>query len=62
METMKQSVGEVAMITVGAEAFAADCLTLIDKVHATNEGIIITKDGEAIARLMPVAKGRDYSA
>ena len=41
------------MITVKASEFKAKCLKMIDDVAASGEGILITKNGKPMARLMP---------
>ena len=46
------------MRTIGAAQFKAQCLALLDEVD--NEGIIITKRGKPVAKLMPVVE--DYHA
>lgn len=40
--------------TVQASTFKARCLALIDEVAATGEGIVVTKRGKPVARLVPV--------
>lgn len=40
------------MKTIGAAEFKAKCLALLDEVDA--EGIIITKRGKPVAKLVPV--------
>lgn len=40
------------MKTIGAAEFKAKCLAILDEVDA--EGIIITKRGKPVARLVPV--------
>ena len=40
------------MKTIGAAEFKAHCLALLDEVDA--EGIIITKHGKAVAKLIPI--------
>jgi prevent-host-death family protein len=41
------------MKTIGAAEFKTRCLSLIDEVGP--EGLIITKHGKAVAKLLPVA-------
>ena len=40
------------MKTIGAAEFKAHCLALLDEVDA--EGIVITKHGKAVAKLIPI--------
>jgi prevent-host-death family protein len=40
--------------TIGASAFKARCLVLLDRVAKTGESLVITKRGKAVARLVPV--------
>jgi prevent-host-death family protein len=42
------------MRTIPAGEFKAKCLALMDEVQAHGEPILITKRGNAVARLMPV--------
>jgi prevent-host-death family protein len=46
----------VVMKTIGAAEFKAHCLRILDEVGP--EGIIITKRGKAVAKLMPVYEPR----
>jgi len=41
------------MKTIGATEFKQKCLALLDRVEP--EGIVITKHGKAVAKLVPVA-------
>jgi len=41
------------MQTIKASEFKAKCLHLMDVVNETNEGIIITKNGKPVSRLLP---------
>ncbi len=41
------------MKTVKASEFKAKCLSLMDEVAETGEGIIVTKNGKPVSRLMP---------
>ncbi|MBI3490442.1 MAG: type II toxin-antitoxin system Phd/YefM family antitoxin [Acidobacteria bacterium] len=45
------------MKKIGAAAFKAQCLTLLDEVGP--EGLIITKHGKPVARLVPMTGGPD---
>jgi prevent-host-death family protein len=40
--------------TIKASEFKAKCLKLMDEVAATGEALTITKNGKAIARLVPL--------
>ena len=44
--------------TIGAAAFKAHCLALIDKVRNKGESIVITKRGVPVAKLVPVDEHR----
>jgi prevent-host-death family protein len=44
----------IAMKTLPAGTFKAQCLALMDEVEATREPIVITKRGKPVARLVPV--------
>jgi prevent-host-death family protein len=44
--------------TVSATDFKARCLALLDDVHENGGELVITKRGEAVARLVPVASQR----
>ena len=46
------------MRTIGSAKFKEQCLSLIDRVDA--EGIVITKHGKPVARLVPVQMGSQY--
>jgi prevent-host-death family protein len=43
------------MKTIGAGAFKAKCLSLIDDIHANRGELIITKRGKPMAKLVPIA-------
>ena len=43
------------MKTIGAGAFKAKCLSIIDDVHANGRELIITKRGKPMAKLVPIA-------
>lgn len=49
------------MQTIQASEFKAKCLALMDKVAATGEGILITKNGKLVAELHPPASLRPKS-
>lgn len=49
------------MKTMGAGAFKAKCLALIDEVHANGGELIITKRGKPMAKLVPVAQEKKES-
>jgi prevent-host-death family protein len=40
--------------TIKASEFKAKCLKLMDRVAETGESVVITKNGQAVARLGPV--------
>lgn len=42
---------------IDADEFAARCRALVDEVAATGEAIVITDDGNPIARIEPVDEG-----
>lgn len=42
-------------LTIGAAKFKEQCLALIDALEP--EGIVITKHGRPVARLLPIASG-----
>ena len=44
------------MKSIGAGAFKAKCLSIIDDVHANGGELIITKRGKPMAKLVPVSK------
>jgi prevent-host-death family protein len=44
------------MKTIGAGAFKAKCLSIIDDIHANHGELIITKRGKPMAKLVPIAK------
>lgn len=53
--------GHSNMQTIQASEFKAKCLALMDKVAATGEGILITKNGKPVAELHPPASLRPKS-
>jgi prevent-host-death family protein len=42
------------MKTMAAGKFKAQCLKVMDRVNATREPVIITKNGRPVAKLVPV--------
>lgn len=46
------------MKSVPAAKFKANCLALMDKVHATGESLVITKHGKPVAKLVPAERER----
>jgi prevent-host-death family protein len=42
--------------TIGAAAFKARCLSLLDRVAETGESLVITKRGKAVARVVPARR------
>ncbi len=42
------------MKKIGAGAFKANCLAIMDEVQAKREAVVITKRGKAVAKLMPI--------
>jgi len=49
------------MKTIGAGAFKAKCLSIIDDVYANGGELIITKRGKPMARLIPIDKEKPDS-
>lgn len=45
---------------MSATEFKAKCLALLDEVRETGEGLLITKHGSPVARLVPVAGEAEY--
>lgn len=43
------------MKSINASEFKAKCLSLMDEVAQTGEGIVVTKNGKPVSRLMPVS-------
>ena len=43
--------------TIAVDEFEARCLELLDEVAETGEPLVITRRGQPIARLVPVADG-----
>ena len=49
------------MKTIAAGEFKARCLKIMDRVNATREPVLITKQGRPVAKLVPVdAKARGF--
>jgi prevent-host-death family protein len=44
----------IVTITIAAGEFKAKCLSLLDEVQSSRTGIVITKRGRPVARLVPV--------
>ena len=42
--------------TIGAAAFKAQCLAVLDRVDATGETVVVTKRGRAVAEVVPVRR------
>ena len=40
--------------SIAAGKFKAECLALLDRVAATGQGLIVTKRGKAVARVVPI--------
>lgn len=47
------------MKKIAAAAFKAQCLTLMEDVHATRRPLLITKRGKPMVKLVPVDEGKD---
>lgn len=48
----------MASKTIGAAAFKAECLRIMDEVARTGESVTITKRGRPVAELRPVRSKR----
>jgi prevent-host-death family protein len=48
----KQSAAKVEIVP--AAKFRANCLAFLDRVARTKRGIVVTKRGHAVARVLPV--------
>jgi prevent-host-death family protein len=46
----------MAIRTISASQFKAQCLAMLDQVAATGEEIVVTKRGQAVARVSPVTE------
>jgi prevent-host-death family protein len=44
----------IVKTTIAAGEFKAKCLSLLDQVQSSRTGIVITKRGRPVARLVPV--------
>lgn len=47
------------MKTIPAGAFKAQCLAIMDDVQARREGVLITKHGKPVAKLVPADEETD---
>lgn len=47
------------MKTIPAGTFKARCLAIMDEVQARREGVLITKHGKPVAKLVPADEGTD---
>jgi prevent-host-death family protein len=47
-------VTKAAIPTIGAGAFKARCLGILDEVQRTRKAVIVTKRGKPVARLVPI--------
>lgn len=47
------------MKTMAAGKFKVHCLAVTDEVQSKREGVIITKRGKPVAKLVPVGKEKD---
>jgi prevent-host-death family protein len=47
------------MKKMAAGAFKANCLAVMDEVHAKHETVVITKHGRPVAKLVPINTGTD---
>ncbi len=43
------------METIGISQFKAHALKVVDRVHRTREGVVITKRGKPVAQVLPVS-------
>jgi prevent-host-death family protein len=46
----------MAIRTISASQFKAQCLAMLDEVAATGEEIVVTKRGRAVVRVSPVSE------
>ena len=46
-------------VHIAAGEFKTKCLKLLDEVERTGEGLVITKRGRPVARLVPMPGARD---
>ena len=49
------------MKTIGAAEFKATCLDVLDKVAETGLGVIVTKRGKPVARIVPLVNRPDQA-
>ena len=47
------------MKTIAAGAFNATCLAVMDEVQKKRQGVVITKNGKPVAKLVPIAEEPD---
>ena len=47
------------MKTIAAGQFKARCLAIMDEVQSKRQGVVITKHGKPVAKLVPVEKEKD---
>ena len=47
------------MKKIGAGAFKANCLAIMDEVQAKRVTVVITKRGKPVAKLVPVTAAKD---
>ena len=47
------------MKTIAAGAFKATCLAVMDEVQKKRQGVVITKNGKPVAKLVPIAEEPD---
>ena len=47
------------MKKIGAGAFKANCLAIMDEVQAKKEAVVITKRGKPVAKLVPISNEKD---
>ena len=45
--------------TIPAGTFKAQCLAIMDEVHAKRQAVVITKRGKPVARLVPIEEEKD---
>ena len=51
-DTMNSFMGEMKVVAAGK--FNAQCLGLLDEVEAKRAGVVVTKNGRPVARVMPM--------
>jgi prevent-host-death family protein len=47
---------------MAARKFKANCVAVVDEVHAKRETVVITKHGKPVAKLVPVEEEKDEKA